>query len=177
MTSILNWLLLPVRAPMLTLLGAISFCLGAHWGFQQDSIRTAMVGDSLWDELFWAFALLQVSVLVFFCTLPDLVFRQISLFMAASKVITLVVTLLLVVLGGMYLLYMPGFVDLLVLAAALLLARLDLVRLNIWPPSWVALLGFTGFIMFFVVYGHAMHLQLFHYPLVQGLVKLGSSSP
>jgi hypothetical protein len=114
---------------------------------------------------------------VFFCTLPDLVFRQISLFMAASKVITLVVTLLLVVLGGMYLLYMPGFVDLLVLAAALLLARLDLVRLNIWPPSWLALVGFTGFIMFFVVYGHAMHLQLFHYPLVQGLVKLGSSSP
>jgi hypothetical protein len=31
--------------------------------------------------------------------------------------------------------------------------------------------------MFFVVYGHAMHLQLFQFPLVQGLVKLGSSSP
>ncbi|MFZ4805431.1 MAG: hypothetical protein ACOYLI_12320 [Synechococcus lacustris] len=177
MTSFLKWLLLPVRAPMLTLLGAISFYLGAHWGFQQDSIRSAMVVDSYWDEIFWAFALLQVFVLVFFCTLPDLVLRQISLFMAASKVITLVITLLVVVLAGMYLLYMPGFVDLLVLAAALMLARLDMVRLNIWPPSWVALLGFTSFIMFFVVYGHTLHLRLFSMPLFHGLLKLGLTRP
>ena len=32
--------------------------------------------------------------------------------MAASKALTLVVTLLVVVVGGMYLLYMPGFADL-----------------------------------------------------------------
>ena len=82
------------------------------------------------DEAYWVLSLSQVVIVVSFCTLPELVLRQISLFMAASKALTLVVTLLVVVVGGMYLLYMPGFADLLVLTAALLLARLDLVRLR-----------------------------------------------
>jgi hypothetical protein len=162
-----RWLLLPVRAPMLTLLGLISFYLGAHWGFLQDGIRAAREHGSMMDEAYFIFSLAQVFILVFFCTLPDLVLRQLSLLMAASKIVTLVVTLLVVIVGGMYLLYMPGFVDLLVLAAALLLARLDLVRLRIWPPSWLALTGFMMYIMFFVVYGHAMHLKFASLPWLQ----------
>ena len=69
-------------------------------------------------------------------------------------------SLLLAVVGGMYLLYMPGFIDLLVLACALLLARLDLVRARIWPPSWLAMAGFTGYILFCVFYGHALHHEM-----------------
>ena len=95
---------------MITLLGIISFYLGVHWGFQQDAMRGSGVDASLVDEAYWIFNLFQVFVVTFFCTLPDLVLRQLSLFMAASKVLTLVVTLLVVVLGGMYLLYWPGFI-------------------------------------------------------------------
>ena len=92
--------------------------------------------------------------------------------MAASKVLTLVVTLFLVVVGGMYLLYLPGFSELLVLASALLLARLDLVRLRIWPSSWLALFGFTAFIMFFITYGEMMHLELHEWPMIRSLLQL-----
>jgi hypothetical protein len=160
MSAFAKWLLLPLRLPMLPLLGFISFYLGVHWGIEQDQIRAASPAGHYWDEVYWAFTVLQVLALVFFCTLPDLVLRQVSLFMAASKVLTLVITLLLVVVGGMYLLYMPGFIDLLVLACALLLARLDLVRARIWPPSWLAMAGFTGYILFCVFYGHALHHEM-----------------
>ena len=43
---------------------------------------------------------------------------------------------------------------------SLLLARLDLVRARIWPPSWLAMVGFTGYILFCVIYGHALHLEM-----------------
>ena len=158
---------------MISLLGLISFYLGVHWGFQQDGIRGGGIDATMVDEAFWIFNLAQVFVITLFCTLPDLVLRQLSLFMAASKVLTLVLTLLLVVVGGMYLLYLPGFSDFLVLASALLLARLDLVRLRIWPSSWLALFGFTAFIMFFITYGEMMHLELLQWPIVRNLIELG----
>ena len=164
MSNIARWLTLPARAPMLLVLALISFYLGAHWGVLQDDIRSSVHSSSYIDEAYWLLSLSQVVIVVSFCTLPELVLRQISLFMAASKVITLVVTLLVVVVGGMYLLYMPGFGDLLVLTAALLLARLDLVRLKIWPPAWLGLIGFNIFILVFMHYGHAMHLELLHWP-------------
>ncbi len=158
---------------MISLLGLISFYLGVHWGFEQDGIRGGGIDATMVDEAFWIFNLAQVFVITLFCTLPDLVLRQLSLFMAASKVLTLVLTLLLVVVGGMYLLYLPGFSDFLVLASALLLARLDLVRLRIWPSSWLALFGFTAFIMFFITYGEMMHLELLQWPIVRNLIELG----
>jgi hypothetical protein len=157
---------------MISLLGLISFYLGVHWGFEQDGIRGGGIDATMVDEAFWIFNLAQVFVITLFCTLPDLVLRQLSLFMAASKVLTLVLTLLLVVVGGMYLLYLPGFSDFLVLASALLLARLDLVRLRIWPSSWLALFGFTAFIMFFITYGEMMHLELLKWPIVKNLIEL-----
>lgn len=158
---------------MISLLGLISFYLGVHWGFEQDGIRGGGIDATMVDEAYWIFNLAQVFVITLFCTLPDLVLRQLSLFMAASKVLTLVLTLLLVVVGGMYLLYLPGFSDFLVLASALLLARLDLVRLRIWPSSWLALFGFTAFIMFFITYGEMMHLELLQWPIVRNLIELG----
>ena len=127
------------------------------------------------DEAYWVLSLSQVVIVVSFCTLPELVLRQISLFMAASKALTLVVTLLVVVVGGMYLLYMPGFADLLVLTAALLLARLDLVRLRVWPPAWLGLIGFNVYILLFMTYGHSIHNQLGGFEWFQWLVNLSPS--
>ena len=176
MSNLARWLTLPARAPMLLVLALISFYLGAHWGFLQDDIRSSVHSSSYIDEAYWLLSLSQVVIVVSFCTLPELVLRQISLFMAASKVITLVVTLLLVVVGGMYLLYMPGFGDLLVLTAALLLARLDLVRLKVWPPAWLGLIGFNVFILIFMHYGHAMHLELLNWPWFHFLAGGSASS-
>jgi hypothetical protein len=92
--------------------------------------------------------------------------------MAASKVVTLVITLFLVIVGGMYLLYLPGFSEMLILASAILLARLDLVRLKVWPPNLLALLGFTAFIIFFITYGEMMHLKLHSWPLIKYLINV-----
>ncbi len=72
----------------------------AHWGLLQEDIRSSVADQSLVDEAYWVLSLSQVVIVVSFCTLPELVLRQISLFMAASKALTLVVTLLVVVVGG-----------------------------------------------------------------------------
>ena len=91
--------------------------------------------------------------------------------MGASKFLALAVALLFFVLVNMYLWYKPGN-DLTILASALLLARLDLVRLRIWPSSWLALFGFTAFIMFFITYGEMMHLELHKWPMIRSLLEL-----
>ena len=175
MSFFLRWLTLPARAPMLILLALISVYLGAHWGLLQEDIRSSVADQSLVDEAYWVLSLSQVVIVVSFCTLPELVLRQISLFMAASKALTLVVTLLVVVVGGMYLLYMPGFADLLVLTAALLLARLDLVRLRVWPPAWLGPIGFNAYILLFMPYGHSIHNPLGGMEWFQWLVDLSPS--
>ena len=53
--------------------------------------------------------------------------------MASSRVMTLVVTLLVVITGGIYLLKLNMLTDVLILASALLLARLDLIRIHVLP--------------------------------------------
>ena len=92
--------------------------------------------------------LLQAEVVVVFCTMPDLLLRQVSMLMASSRVMTLVVTLLLVITGGIYLLKLNVLTDVLILASALLLARLDLIRIGVLPGARTCL-----FLMSAVVIG------------------------
>merc|ERR1712216_702911 len=97
--------------------------------------------------------LLLVSIL---CTMPDLLMRRISMRMASSRSMTLLVTLLLVVGAGIYLLRLNVLSDMLIIASALLLARLDLVRIGLdaTPVTSILLLGsllFGG-----VVLGHSL---------------------
>jgi hypothetical protein len=90
-------------------------------------------------SLFWPLQCLQALVVVVFCAMPDLLLRELSQLMAASKALTLVVTLLIVITGGLYLLHLAVLAEVLVLASAVLLARLDLSRLRIAPaPLWAA---------------------------------------
>lgn len=51
-------------------------------------------------NIYWPFQCLQTLAVVMVCAMPDLLMRQLSLLMAASKAITLVVTLLMVITGG-----------------------------------------------------------------------------
>ncbi len=134
---ILRLLSLPVRAPLLTVLFLVALVLGNHWQIIEPTFTSLYGVSSVW---FWCLVLLQAQVVVVFCTMPDLLLRQVSLMMASSRVMTLVVTLLVVITGGIYLLKLNVLTDVLILASALLLARLDLIRIGILPAARICLL-------------------------------------
>ena len=134
---ILRLLSLPLRAPLLTVLFLVAVVLGNHWQIVQPSFTSLYGVSSAW---FWCLVLLQAQVVVVFCTMPDLLLRQVSMLMASSRVMTLVVTLLVVITGGIYLLKLNVLTDVLLLASALLLARLDLIRIGVLPAAAIGLL-------------------------------------
>jgi hypothetical protein len=134
---ILRLLSLPVRAPLLTVLFLVAVVLGNHWQIVQPSFTSLYGVSAAW---FWGFVLLQTQVVVVFCTMPELLLRQVSLLMASSRVMTLVVTLLVVITGGIYLLKLNVLTDVLILASAVLLARLDLIRIGVLPAAGICLL-------------------------------------
>jgi hypothetical protein len=68
------------------------------------------------------------------CSIPDLLLRQVSTLMIASRVLSLVITLLLVIMGGLYLLHLNVLANVLILASSVLLARLDLARIRVVNP-------------------------------------------
>jgi hypothetical protein len=81
--------------------------------------------------------------------MPDLLLRQLSLLMASSRVLSLISTLLLVIMVGLYVLSLSLLSDVLILASATLLARLDLTRIKVVPPPqvmafWLAALVLVG---------------------------------
>ena len=133
---ILRLLSLPVRAPLLTVLFLVAVVLGNHWQMAQPSFTSLYGLSAAW---FWCFVLLQVQVVVVFCTMPDLLLRQVSMLMASSRVMTLVVTLLVVITGGIYLLKLNVLTDVLILASAVMLARLDLIRIGVLPAAGICL--------------------------------------
>ena len=144
--ALLRLLSLPARAPFLTLLFCVAVVLGNHWNLVQPLFSNAR---GITPELFWSLELIQVLTVVVVCTMPSLVMRQFSLLMAYSRVMTLMVNLLVVVTVGIYLLFLNMLSDLLVLASAVLLARLDLARIGIsFRPSTsmllMAFIAFTG---------------------------------
>ncbi len=130
MKSLLRLTILPVQAPMLLLLFAISTYLGMHWSrpITDEASKLASLGT-----LIWSAECLQALVVVVACTMPDLLLRQVSSLMAASRVMSLVVTLLLVITGGLYLLHMDVLSNVLILGSSVLLARLDLARIRVQP--------------------------------------------
>jgi len=138
MKSLLRLTLLPMQAPMLLMLFAISTYLGMHWSrpIELEASQLASLGT-----LIWSAECLQALVVVVVCTMPDLLLRQVSTLMAASRVVSLVVTLLLVITGGLYLLHLEVFSNVLILGSAVLLARLDLARIRVQPsPPLLAIL-------------------------------------
>ena len=80
---ILRLLSLPVRAPLLTVLFLVALVLGNHWQIVQPTFTSLYGVSSVW---FWCLVLLQAQVVVVFCTMPDLLLRQVSLLMASSRV-------------------------------------------------------------------------------------------
>lgn len=169
MKAVLELLLLPLRAPMLLVLLLVSLYMGLHWaeltqvvpGSSQVASQFGLVG-----QMFWPLQCLQAFLVVLVCTMPDLLLRELSQLMSASKALTLVVTLLAVITGGLYLLHLSVFTEILVLAAAVLLARLDLTRLRIVPPPLVMLVCLSLVVLCGIWLGHGLHSGVDH--LMQG---------
>ncbi|MFM7087790.1 MAG: hypothetical protein ACKOXO_12480 [Cyanobium sp.] len=128
MTTLFSLILLPLRAPLLLLLLLISVYLGLHWS---RPITETDAGVEALTTLVWSAECLQALVVVVVCTIPELLLQRLSSVMAASRVASLVVSLLLVITGGLYLLHLEVLSNVLILASAVLLARLDLVRLRV----------------------------------------------
>ena len=138
MRRLLRLLLLPLRAPMLLLLAGVSVYLGLHW---VDPQAGGLNSSHHFAPLFWSAQCVQALLVVVFCCMPDLLLRRFSVMLAASRVVTLVATLLLVTIGGLYLLHLEVLSNVLILAASVLLVRLDLVRIRLAPaPGLLALL-------------------------------------
>ncbi|MFM1811368.1 MAG: hypothetical protein RLZZ336_306 [Cyanobacteriota bacterium] len=148
--QVLALLLLPLRAPLLLVLFGVAIYLGLHWSLSDShtSLDGAAQGAAQ-NTLFWSIDCLHAVLVVFICTMPEQLLQRVSALMAASRVVSLVVTLLIVTVGGLYLLHLNVLSNVLILASAVLLARLDLLRLRLTPPpllmalclSLVVLLG------------------------------------
>jgi hypothetical protein len=140
MRALAGLLLLPWRAPMLLILLVVSTYLGLHWTQPLEPVEPSM---SPLRSLIWSAECAQALVVVMFCCMPDLLLRRFTTLLATSRVVTLVATILLVTVGGLYLLHLEALSNVLILASAVLLARLDLARVRIAPapPVLAALLG------------------------------------
>lgn len=128
MKALFRFLLLPIQAPMLLVLVAVSTYLGLHWS------RPLLLGESRLSamaHLVWSAECLQAVLVVILCTLPQMLLSHLSSLMAASRFLTLVVALLGVTVGGLYLMNVQELANVLILASAVLLARLDLVRIRV----------------------------------------------
>lgn len=150
-------LLLPLRAPLLLLLFALSVYLGVHWSFTSEQ---EPVARGLFAEVFWSIDCLHAVLVVVICTMPDLLLQQVSNLMAASRVISLVMTLLIVTVGGLYLLHLNVLANVLILGAGVLLARLDLLRLRLLPPPLLAALLFSVIVLVGAALGRHLAVAL-----------------
>ena len=130
--ELLRLLQLPLQVPSLSLLLLVGALLGHHWTLLESSLSPKW---GISPDLFWMVSLIQVFAIVLFCTIPSLLLRQLSLLMASSRVVTLVVTLLIVVTIGVYLLHINLLRDVLILASSLMLVRLDLARIGLALPE------------------------------------------
>jgi hypothetical protein len=156
-------LLLPLRAPMLLVLLLVSGYMGLHWAEVAPLLLSRAetpLQQELAGSLFWPLQCLQALVVVVFCAMPDLLLRELSQLMAASKALTLVVTLLIVITGGLYLLHLAVLAEVLVLASAVLLARLDLSRLRIAPAPLLAAAGLSSWVLAGIALGVFVHERL-----------------
>lgn len=132
MKAIWRLLLLPVRAPMLLVLVVVSVYEGLHWSQPLEGVATSGMGQL--SSLFWSIDCLHALLVVLVCTMPDLLLQRISNLMAASRVMSLVISLLIVTVGGLYLLHLAVLANVLILGSTVLLARLDLARVRVAPP-------------------------------------------
>lgn len=157
MNTVFRLLLLPIRAPMVLLLVAVSAYLGLHWTQPMGEVESHLrpIGD-----LVWSAECLQAVAVVLVCTMPLQLLQQVSSMMSASRVVSLVLTLLMVTMAGLYLLHMDVLANVLILGCAVLLARLDLVRARLVTPLWLTALALSLLVLGGVSLGRLFAFQV-----------------
>ena len=151
--ALIRTLVLPLQAPALLLLLGISIYMGVHWS--QGSTAEVAMGMSL-ASVFWSIDCLHAVLVVFVCTMPELLLERVSSLMAASRVVSLVMTLLIVTVGGLYLLHLNVLANVLILASAVLLARLDLLRVRLKPPPLLLAITLSAVVLLGAGLGRAL---------------------
>jgi hypothetical protein len=109
--------------------------------------------------LVWALDCLHALLVVVVCTMPDLLLQQVSSLMAASRVASLVITLLIITVGGLYMLHLQVLSHVLIVASTVLLARVDLARIRVSPSPAVLALAFSAIVLGGGILGHAFSSQ------------------
>ncbi|MEX1317843.1 MAG: hypothetical protein AB1Z22_12070 [Synechococcaceae cyanobacterium] len=146
---LLRLLALPLRAPLVLLLVAVAAYIGTSWRSPPPA------GDGLLAVLGWfaSFDALQTLLVVVLCSMPLRLLRGVTGLMAASQVMTLVLTLLIVTLAALYLLRLEVLSRVLILASAVLLARVDLARIRVVPPPLWLSLGLSALVLVSSAFG------------------------
>jgi hypothetical protein len=151
--SILELLLVPIQAPMLLVLVAVSTHLGMHWS---RPLETGDTNLTALGSLVWSAECLQALVVIMICTMPELLISQVSTIVAKSRTISLVLTLLFVTILGLYLLNIQELANVLMLGSSVLLARLDLVRIRLIPPPAVVFVSISVVVIGGVSFGRML---------------------
>ena len=163
----INFAVLPLRAPTLLLLALTSLYLGIHWSAELHASLTTAVRLPLLSNFFLPMQFLQAIAVVLVCTMPNLLMREVSALMAISRVVSVVVTLLLVITGGLYLLHLSVLSNVLILASSVLLARLDMARIRVVPHPLGAFIGLCTWCLLMMALGRHLYL---HNPSIAGSV-------
>jgi|UniRef100_UPI0040479E59 hypothetical protein len=136
---------------MLLVLFAIGVYEGLSWG--HGPAMASLPGGI--PNLLWSLDCLHALLVVVVCTMPDLLLQQVSSLMAASRVVSLVITLLIITVGGLYMLHLQVLSHVLIVAATVLLARVDLARIRVSPSPAVLALAFSAIVLVGGSLGHA----------------------
>lgn len=137
---------------MLLVLFAIGVYEGLSWG--HGPAMASLPGGI--PNLLWSLDCLHALLVVVVCTMPDLLLQQVSSLMAASRVVSLVITLLIITVGGLYMLHLQVLSHVLIVAATVLLARVDLARIRVSPSPAVLAFAFSAIVLGGGSLGHAL---------------------
>jgi len=138
---------------MLLVLFAIGVYEGLSWGHGPAGMASLPGGL---PNLVWALDCLHALLVVVVCTMPDLLLQQVSSLMAASRVASLVITLLIITVGGLYMLHLQVLSHVLIVASTVLLARVDLARIRVSPSPAVLALAFSAIVLAGGGMGHSL---------------------
>ncbi|MCY4054988.1 MAG: hypothetical protein OXF25_08270 [Cyanobacteria bacterium MAG CAR3_bin_5] len=122
-----------LRTPTVLLVLALLFYFGHLWTLRAANTPLLPLNASNSARLYWLFIMAQLQYLVLLCTMPGLVLRRLTMPITTSRFVSFLVVFPVGLLGVAGLIHLQALGHGLILAAALLLARLDLTEADLYP--------------------------------------------
>ena len=123
-----------IKAPFIGVLFLVGILMGNYLSITQHKLEQS--GDNSF-EYFWIMQFLKLLIVVIVSTSPELLLRYLSRLISSSRVMSLIITLLLVITLGIFMLKLNLLIDMLILSSSLLLARLELEKNGLsLHPFW-----------------------------------------